>query len=183
MTQLMDGVSRPARSRVQVPQVHRQTIPCASNPDLVTSLDQGLSLWRSSDPSREAEPMDITMPGCFRRRWGALVRTSGCSTNERRPHVLAVEVLGWVGSALWSTRCCRSGFCVCDCSTASRRRCWCVDAAIGVWPMVALNVTLTAIDVLYTVRLLRGRHDAHTFEVVEILQRGLPGAPPARVRR
>src|SRR5215210_7024441 len=24
----------------------------------------------------------------------------GCSTNERRPHMLAVDVLGWVGSAL-----------------------------------------------------------------------------------
>jgi len=30
---------------------------------------QGLSHWRSSDPCREAEPMDMTMPGCFRRRW------------------------------------------------------------------------------------------------------------------
>jgi hypothetical protein len=34
--------------------------------------------------------------------------------------------------------------------------------------MVALNVTLTAINVFYIVRLLRGRHDTRTFEVVEI---------------
>jgi hypothetical protein len=42
------------------------------------------------------------------------------------------------------------------------------NAAIAVWPMVALNVTLTAINVFYIVRLLRGRHDSRTFEVVEI---------------
>jgi hypothetical protein len=42
------------------------------------------------------------------------------------------------------------------------------NAAIAVWPMVALNVTLTAINVFYFVRLLRGRHDPQTFEVVEI---------------
>ena len=34
--------------------------------------------------------------------------------------------------------------------------------------MVALNVTLTAINAFYIVRLLRGRHDSHIFEVVEI---------------
>jgi hypothetical protein len=33
---------------------------------------------------------------------------------------------------------------------------------------VALNVTLTAINVFYIVPLLRGRHDLRTFEVVEI---------------
>jgi hypothetical protein len=42
------------------------------------------------------------------------------------------------------------------------------NAAIAVWPMVALNVTLTAINIFYIVRLLRGRHDSRTFEVVEI---------------
>jgi hypothetical protein len=34
--------------------------------------------------------------------------------------------------------------------------------------MGPLNVTLTAINVFYIVRLLRGRHDSRTFEVVEI---------------
>ena len=33
---------------------------------------------------------------------------------------------------------------------------------------VALNATLTAINVFYIVRLLRGRHDSRTFEVSEI---------------
>jgi hypothetical protein len=42
------------------------------------------------------------------------------------------------------------------------------NAAIAVWPMVALNVTLTAINAFYIVRLLRGRHDSRTFEVVQI---------------
>ena len=41
------------------------------------------------------------------------------------------------------------------------------NAAVAVWPMVALNA-LTAINVFYIVRLLRGRHDSRTFEVVEI---------------
>jgi hypothetical protein len=41
------------------------------------------------------------------------------------------------------------------------------NAAIAVWPMVALNVTLTAINVFYIVQLLRGRHDSRTFEVVQ----------------
>jgi hypothetical protein len=40
--------------------------------------------------------------------------------------------------------------------------------------MVALNVTLTAINVFYIVRLLRGRHDSGTFEVVEISRRTRP---------
>ena len=38
---------------------------------------------------------------------------------------------------------------------------------VAVWPMVALNVTLTAIRRFYIVRLLRGRHDSRT-RVVEI---------------
>jgi hypothetical protein len=46
------------------------------------------------------------------------------------------------------------------------------NAAIALWPMVALNVTLTAINVFYIVRLLRGRHDSRTFEVVEISPNG-----------
>jgi hypothetical protein len=87
----------------------------------------------------------------------------GSSTDERRLHVLAVEVLGWVGSALLvysvlQTRILRRRL----------RAAGDLNAAIAVWPMVALNVTLTAINVSYIVRLLRGRHDSRTFAVVEI---------------
>ena len=43
------------------------------------------------------------------------------------------------------------------------------NAAIAVWPMVALNVALTAINGFYIVRLVRGRHDSRSFEVVKVL--------------
>jgi hypothetical protein len=93
----------------------------------------------------------------------------GCSTDERRPHVLAVEVLGWVGSALLvysvlQTRILRLRLF----NGVASALLVIFNAAIAVWPMVALNVTLTAINVFYIVRLLRGRHDSRTFEVVEI---------------
>ena len=42
------------------------------------------------------------------------------------------------------------------------------NAAIAVWPMVAMNLVLTAINVFYIVRLLRDRHNPETFDVVEI---------------
>ena len=42
------------------------------------------------------------------------------------------------------------------------------NAAIAVWPMVAMNLVLTAINVFYIVRLLRDRHDPETFDVVKI---------------
>jgi hypothetical protein len=98
--------------------------------------------------------MDVTMPS---------------STRERRPHVIAVEVLGWFGSALLvysvlQTRILRLRLF----NGVASALLVIFNAAIAVWPMVALNVTLTAINVFYAVRLLRGRHDPRTFEVVEI---------------
>jgi hypothetical protein len=42
------------------------------------------------------------------------------------------------------------------------------NAALGVWPMVAMNVCIAAINVWHLVRLLRTRHDPGTYEVVEI---------------
>jgi hypothetical protein len=43
------------------------------------------------------------------------------------------------------------------------------NAAIPVWPMVGLNVTLTAINGFYIFKLMRGRHDPRNYEVVEVL--------------
>jgi hypothetical protein len=68
------------------------------------SLDPGGVVLALSDPCRKAERMDVTMrlwlPGCFRRRWW----TARCESADPRltsgARVLAVEVLGWVGSAL-----------------------------------------------------------------------------------
>jgi hypothetical protein len=83
--------------------------------------------------------------------------------------VLAVEVLGWVGSALLvysvlQTRILRLRLF----NGVASALLVIFNAAIAVWPMVALNVTLTAINAFSIVRLLRGRHDPRTFEVVQI---------------
>ena len=42
------------------------------------------------------------------------------------------------------------------------------NAAIKVWPMVAMNVCIAAINVWHLTRLLRTRHDPDSFEVAEI---------------
>lgn len=42
------------------------------------------------------------------------------------------------------------------------------NAAIQVWPMVGLNVVLVGINAVIIWRLLRGRHDARVYEVVQI---------------
>lgn len=42
------------------------------------------------------------------------------------------------------------------------------NALIGVWPMVGMNLVLTAINVWFIVKLVRERHDEAAFEVVEV---------------
>ena len=42
------------------------------------------------------------------------------------------------------------------------------NAVIGVWPMVGLNAVLSAINIGHLVRLLRHRHDAREYTVVEV---------------
>jgi hypothetical protein len=42
------------------------------------------------------------------------------------------------------------------------------NAMIGVWPMVAMNVVLAAINVWFIVRIRRQRHDEAAFEVLEV---------------
>ncbi len=42
------------------------------------------------------------------------------------------------------------------------------NALIEVWPMVGMNVVLSAINVWFLVRLLRDRHDGAAFSVVEV---------------
>ncbi len=42
------------------------------------------------------------------------------------------------------------------------------NAAIAVWPMVAMNIVLAAINIWFIVRLLRERHDEAAFEVLEV---------------
>lgn len=42
------------------------------------------------------------------------------------------------------------------------------NAVLGVWPMVAVNVVLCAINVWFLIALVRTRHDAATYEVIEV---------------
>lgn len=83
--------------------------------------------------------------------------------------MVALQMLGWAGSALLvfsvlQTRILRLRIFGAVASAVLVI----FNAAIAVWPMVAMNVVLTAINVFYIVRLLRTRHDPETFNVVEI---------------
>jgi hypothetical protein len=42
------------------------------------------------------------------------------------------------------------------------------NAALGVWPMVGLNVVISVINVWYLARMLATRHDTGTYEVVQV---------------
>lgn len=42
------------------------------------------------------------------------------------------------------------------------------NAMVEVWPMAAMNAVLAAINIWFIVRLQRERHDAATFEVIEV---------------
>lgn len=85
-----------------------------------------------------------------------------------------LEVVGWAGSALLvvslvQTRLVRlrvlnSVACVVLVG---------YNAALGVWPMVAMNVVLVAINAWALTRLLRERHDARVYDAVPVA----PGEP------
>ncbi|GAA2638084.1 hypothetical protein GCM10010399_84200 [Dactylosporangium fulvum] len=83
--------------------------------------------------------------------------------------VLWLELVGWAGSALlvWSllqTRLLRLRVF----NLAGSLVLVAYNAVVGVWPMVGLNVTLAGINVWQLYRLLRTRHDEHTYQVVEV---------------
>jgi hypothetical protein len=42
------------------------------------------------------------------------------------------------------------------------------NGLLGIWPMVAMNIALAAINVYFLVRLVRERHDDKAFEVLEV---------------
>ena len=83
--------------------------------------------------------------------------------------MLALQLLGWAGSALLvysvlQTRILRLRILNGVASAVLAV----FNAAIAVWPMVAMNLVLTAINAFYIVRLVRRRHDVETFEVIKI---------------
>jgi hypothetical protein len=83
--------------------------------------------------------------------------------------VSLLDVIGWAGSALlvWSllqTRLLRlRALNLLGCLVLIG-----FNAAVGVWPMVGLNVVLAVINVWYLVRMLATRHDEKTYQVVEV---------------
>jgi hypothetical protein len=85
----------------------------------------------------------------------------------------------------WSIWCCRPAFFVRGCSTASRSALLVIfNAAIAVWPMVALNVTLTAFNVfLYRAAATWQTRLTNFRSSRDLSERGLPEAPPPGQRR
>jgi hypothetical protein len=80
-----------------------------------------------------------------------------------------LEVVGWAGSALlvWSLLQSR----ILRLRALNLVGCLVLigyNGAVGVWPMVGLNVVLAVINVGYLVRMLATRHDERTYEVVEV---------------
>jgi hypothetical protein len=83
--------------------------------------------------------------------------------------LLALQLLGWAGSALLvysvlQTRILRLRVLNGVASAVLAV----FNAAIAVWPMVAMNLVLTGINAFYVVRMLRRRHDVETFEVIKV---------------
>ncbi|HEU4423639.1 MAG TPA: YgjV family protein [Pilimelia sp.] len=80
-----------------------------------------------------------------------------------------LDIIGWAGSALlvWSllqTRILRlRALNLVGCLVLIA-----YNAAVGVWPMVGLNVVLACINVWYLYRMITTRDDAGTYEVVEV---------------
>ncbi|MEU8662162.1 hypothetical protein [Actinoplanes philippinensis] len=80
-----------------------------------------------------------------------------------------LDVIGWVGSALlvWSLLQSR----LLRLRALNLVGCLVLigfNAAVGVWPMVGLNVVLAVINVWYLWRMLATRHDDKVYQVVEV---------------
>jgi hypothetical protein len=80
-----------------------------------------------------------------------------------------LDVIGWAGSALlvWSLLQSR----ILRLRALNLVGCLVLigyNAAVGVWPMVGLNVVLAVINVVYLVRMLATRHDERSYQVVEV---------------
>ncbi len=80
-----------------------------------------------------------------------------------------LEVIGWLGSAVlvWSLAQARvlrfRGLNLVASVVLAG-----YNAALGVWPMVAMNTVIAGLDTYHLVRLLRSRDDEATYQVVEV---------------
>lgn len=80
-----------------------------------------------------------------------------------------LEIIGWFGSALLvvsllQTRVMRLRVL----NSAASAVLVGYNAALGVWPMVAMNVVLVAINLTVIWRMVRHRHDARAYDVVRV---------------
>jgi hypothetical protein len=80
-----------------------------------------------------------------------------------------LDLIGWFGSALLvvsllQTRVLRFRILNLVASTVLTG----FNAALGIWPMVAMNITLALINIWHIRKLVSTRHDAATYEVLEV---------------
>ena len=79
-----------------------------------------------------------------------------------------LEVVGWLGSALVVLSLTVAGvwrFRILNLVGAVIATAY--NAALGIWPFVAMNAAIAVIDVYWLVRLHRDRHDATVYDVIE----------------
>ena len=80
-----------------------------------------------------------------------------------------LEVIGWLGSALVVLSLTVAGvwrFRILNLVGAVIATAY--NAALGIWPFVAMNAAISVIDVYWLVRLHRERHDAAAYDVIEV---------------
>lgn len=83
---------------------------------------------------------------------------------------VALEVVGWVGSAILITSLLQSRLLrLRQLNLVASLLLVTYNLLIGVWPMVAMNGAIVAINVWHLARLLRSRHDPDSYAVVEVV--------------
>lgn len=82
---------------------------------------------------------------------------------------VALEVVGWVGSAILITSLLQSRLLrLRQLNLVASALLVTYNLLLGVWPMVAMNVAIVAINVWHLTRLVRTRHDPASYAVVEV---------------
>ncbi len=83
---------------------------------------------------------------------------------------VALEVVGWAGSAILITSLLQSRLLrLRQLNLVASLLLVAYNLIVGVWPMVAMNVAIVGINVWHLARLLRTRHDPERYDVVEVL--------------
>lgn len=81
-----------------------------------------------------------------------------------------LEVLGWAGSALLVTSVLQPRLLrLRQLNLVASVLLVAYNAALGVWPMVAMNLAIAGINVWHLARLVRSRHDPAAYAVVEVV--------------